>query len=90
MTGNEKTRLMISKAPDDPKEKDAWVKQMTRIQVAMWVDGKSCCEQCGHIYSSVDDFLRCNPRSGRKIKDRMTFVCNGCWNEYEKKVVIRR
>ncbi len=72
---------MISKAPDNPKEKDEWTYHMMRIQIAMWVDDKATCEQCGHTYKSVDDFLRCNPKGGKK---KMTFVCSGCWNDYSK------
>lgn len=77
--------IKVFKAPEDPEKKKEWAHRMMRIQVAMWVDGKTCCELCGHIYSSVDDFLRCNPRRGLDKPDELTFVCSGCWNEYESK-----
>lgn len=70
----------ISKAPDNPKEKEKWVKQMGRIQFAMWVDDKATCEHCGYTYKSVDDLMRCNPKGGFQ---KGTFVCSGCWKDYE-------
>jgi len=79
---NKKHRLLISKAPSDPVEHEKWAKKMMRIQLAMYVDDKATCEQCGYTYKNVDDFMRCNPRNGKTKK--ITFVCGGCWKEYEK------
>ena len=74
--------LFISKAPDDPKEKDEWAQKMLGIQIAMWIGDKATCIHCGHQYESVDDFRRCNPKSG--MTKKLSFVCSGCWPEYEK------
>ena len=76
------TAMFVSKAPDNPDEKKDWVKQMMRIQFAMYVDDKATCEQCGHTYTSVDDMLRANPHRGH-TKD-MSFVCATCYPEYKK------
>ena len=73
--------VVISKALLDPDEKKAWAHSMMRIQLAMYVDDKATCEQCGYTYKSVDDFIRCNPRGGAK---KLTYVCSGCWNDYKK------
>ena len=70
----------ISKAPKDEEKKKKWAYHMMRIQVAMWVDGKSKCEECGHIYTSVDDFLERNPRRG--FGEDFTFVDDACWEQY--------
>lgn len=72
----------ISRAPDDPDEKKAWVNQMLRIQFAMYVDDKATCEHCGHTYTSVDDMLRANPKRGHA--KNMSFVCGTCYTEYAK------
>lgn len=77
---------MISKAPEDPEEKKAWVNQMFRIQVAMWI-GDATCEHCGYTYKSVDDFIRCNPHNGHT--EKMSFVCAVCYPEYAKLHPIR-
>jgi len=79
----DKVSIAISKAPDDPKEHDAWAKQMMRVQIAMWVDGKSCCEWCGKVYTSVDDFLLRNPRRGHT--EKMSFVDDVCYKAYSEK-----
>jgi len=76
---------MISKAPNDPEKKKEWVNQMFRIQIAMWLSDNAICAQCGHKYNSVDDFIRCSPRRG--YSEGFTFVCSGCWEEYEKLVI---
>lgn len=86
MTENPLT-ILFSQAPSDPAEKDAWAKQMARIQVAMWVDDGTRCAECGHFYASVDDFIERNPRSGYgKGKDNWQdmFVDEACWSEYER------
>lgn len=77
-------KVMISKAPEDPKEHKKWAKQMSRIQFAMYVDDGASCEHCGYTYKNVDDIIRCNPKRGFGKKDEMTFVCAVCWKEYEK------
>ncbi len=74
--------IFISKAPEDLEEHKLWAKQMARIQYAMWIDGKSKCEQCGHVYTSVDDFIERNPKRGYG-KD--FFVDNKCWKVYMKR-----
>ena len=76
----------ISKAPDDPKEKEKWAHQMANIQISMWIGDGATCAHCGHRYSGVDDFRRCNPRSGGfdKQKKNFNFVCDSCWDEYSK------
>jgi hypothetical protein len=79
---NEKVYVGISKAPEDPEKKKEWVEAMKRLQISMWV-GWATCEHCGHKYTSVDDFLRCNPKRGYGKTDQMTFVCDGCWKDYE-------
>jgi hypothetical protein len=76
-----KHEVFISASPEDPIEKNAWVKQMLRVQVAMWVDNNAICAYCGHKYNSVDDFLKCDPKRGYG-KD--TFICDNCWVEYAK------
>jgi hypothetical protein len=75
--------VLISKAPDDPDDKKAWVNEMVRIQVALWVDERNgiFCAQCGKRYESVDDFLARNPMGGMP-PDR--FVDRDCWPEYLK------
>lgn len=75
-------KITISKAPDDPDEKKVWVHHMMRLQIAMWIDGKTACEQCHIVYESVDDFLARNPKRG--YGDAFTFVDEGCWLQYEK------
>lgn len=82
MDDKESVGVFISKAPEDPEDHKKWAKQMVRVQIAMWVDGKSKCEVCGHIYESVDDFLTRNPRRGNG--ENMTFVDDTCWLEYHK------
>jgi hypothetical protein len=77
--------ILISKAPDDSEERKKWAYQLMRIQVAMWVDGISKCNQCGHIYTTVDDFLERNPRSGGFDKnDKLIFVDDKCFEEWSK------
>jgi len=76
--------MMISEAPADPVEKDAWAHQMMRVQVAMWIDGKSRCEICGHVFESVDDFLDrevCALRMGPDGKWDHSFACETCFVE---------
>ena len=81
---NEKEfEVLLSKAPDDPREHREWAERMTRIQLAMYVDGKATCEQCGYTYTSVDDMIRCDPKRGYGKPDKMTFVCSSCWKKYE-------
>lgn len=55
---------------------------MVRIQVAMWVDGKTKCEYCGAVYKSVDDFIARQVKRG--YGKSMTFVDGYCWDEYVK------
>ena len=74
----------VSKAPKDPEKKKEWVSSMMRIQIGMWVDDKATCIECGHTYSSVDDFIRCNPVRGHTKE--MSFVCSGCYPVYKEKV----
>ena len=74
--------IFVSKAPTDPVEKEGWVKQMMRIQFAMYVDDHATCEHCGHTYTSVDDMLRANPHRGHT--EKMSFVCATCYPEYKK------
>ncbi len=64
-------------------DKDS-AKTVMRIQISMYIGDKATCEHCGYTYQSVDDFLRCNPKRGKGKPDEMTFVCSGCWDEYEK------
>jgi len=74
--------IMISEAPADPEKKKDWVEHMARIQIAMLIDEGADCAFCGHIYTSVDDFLQQNVREGYP-PDR--YVCDKCWPEYEKR-----
>lgn len=84
---NSEIGILISKAPDDPEEKKDWVKHMARIQYAMWVDEGAKCAYCGCVYKNVDDFIEHNPRAGYRNKgDKMVFVCNKCWDKYEKTI----
>lgn len=71
----------ISKAPDDPIEKEKWARDMANIQIGMWVADGATCVQCGHTYTSVEDFRRCNPKRG--YGQKFNFVCNGCWDDYD-------
>ena len=71
--------IAVSKAPEDPEEKKLWAYHMMRIQVVMWIDGSSKCEQCGRVYESVDDFLERNPRSAG---EGPLFVDDACWKDY--------
>lgn len=76
----------ISKKPDDPKEAKDWIETMKRMQISMWVDGISCCAECGIVYQSVDDFIRRNPKHGGMDKKKnIIFVDDVCWKEYSKK-----
>ena len=80
-----KPKVFFSKAPEDPQEHDKWVQQMIRIQLAMHVYNKATCAHCGHTYSSVDDFIRCDPKiGGFDKKQNFIFVCNSCWNDHCK------
>lgn len=77
-------KLMVSKSPKmGTPEHDKWAYSMMRIQLAMYVDDKVTCEECGYTYKNVDDFTSCNPKNG-KTKE-ISFVCSSCWKEYEKK-----
>lgn len=49
--------LLVSQAPDDPAEKEAWARQMARVQYAMWVDSGASCRICGQPYRNADDFI---------------------------------
>lgn len=82
------SEVFISKAPEDLEEHKKWVHQMVRIQVAMWIDGKSKCEYCGYIYTSVDDFLERNPRCANEDGDKgiSKFVDDRCFEDYRKSV----
>ena len=71
----------ISKAPDDPEERKEWARQMADILIGMWLSDGATCAECGHTYSSVEDFRRCNPKRG--YGKQLSFVCTGCWNTYE-------
>jgi len=78
-------KVVVSKAPDDPKEKKEWANQMLRIQVAMWVDGKSKCQYCNKIYKSVDDWIKRRPKKGYGDTMEDSFVDEKCWEKYLKK-----
>lgn len=56
-------------------------KALARVQISMWVDGKTKCLHCNHIYESVDDFIERNPRAV-SMKD-MLIVDEACWGKYE-------
>ena len=55
---------------------------MTRVQIAMWLPAK--CIECGHAYTSVDDFQNrnvcCGGGKSTYIADK--FVCEACWRPY--------
>ena len=75
-------KIFLSEAPQDPEEKEKWVEQMTRIQIAIYVDEGASCAHCGHKYKSVDDFLE------KKVKDGYPpdkCVCCECWGDYAAK-----
>lgn len=81
-----KIGILISKAPEDPEEKKEWIKHMSRIQFAMWVDEGVECDHCRYKYKDVDDMLSHNTREGYRNKgDGMVFVCDKCWPDYELK-----
>ena len=88
VTNETGAKVLISLAPNDPKEKREWANSMKRIQIAMWVDDGASCSQCKYKYESVDDFLARNPRCGNgfgkygKIYLRDWFVCYACWEKY--------
>jgi hypothetical protein len=42
---------------------------LTRLQVAMWVDGSLACPVCKRPFESVDDYLARNPRAGNDTRD---------------------
>lgn len=71
-------------------EASAWAKQMARVQMAMWCDGKTKCAYCGSVYRSVDDFLERNSRAGKKTKDGIDFVDKKCFNKYLEREGIRQ
>lgn len=76
-------KIIISKAPNDPEKKKEWANSMMRIQLEMYVHDKATCAQCGHTYTSVDDMIRCNPKSGGLDKQKnFIFVCSSCWPKY--------
>lgn len=62
------------------------VNALARIQIAMWVDGESHCEECGQIYKSVDDFIKRKVRAGQPRENYgITFVDDKCFEAYAKK-----
>lgn len=79
--------IYVFESPKDRNEKEAWAKQMARVQYAMWVNDKAKCAECGQPYASVDDFIARNPKVGwGKFKDwDDTFVDQECWDDYVKR-----
>lgn len=75
----------VSKAPEDPEKHKEWANQMLRIQVAMWVDGKSKCQHCNKIYKSVDDWIKRRPKKGYGDIMEDSFVDEKCWVDYVRK-----
>ena len=73
--------ILIHRAPTDPKEHKKWAKRMTRVVIAMQYVGQKCAH-CGHVYSSVDDFMERKPKQGY---DEDWCVCSKCWLSYLKK-----
>jgi len=81
-----KREILCFRAPENPKEKEEWVRRMARIQFAMWIaDGAKCCH-CGKPYLSVDDFLRRNPKRSLESGSDFDkfFVDSDCWEDYVK------
>lgn len=79
---DDKVHIFVSKAPTDPEEKKKWVNDMFSLQVSMWIKAGATCEECGHTYTSVDDFRKRQVHAGHTKK--MTFVCSECYPEYKK------
>lgn len=77
--------IIISQAPEDPAEKEAWANSMLRIQFAMWVDDGASCAECGHVYESTDDMINRDPRYTGKELWEEKFVDEACWQSYLEK-----
>lgn len=78
----EEVRILVSERPSDPEEAKKWASQMVRIQFAMWVDDGAKCAHCGHTYTSTDDMIDRNPRSGFSTEWEDRFVDEACWEAY--------
>ena len=78
-------KVGISEAPEDPAEKKKWADQMLRLQVSMWVDGKSKCQYCNKVYKSVDDWIKRRPKKGDGDIMEESFVDEKCWEKYLEK-----
>ena len=79
--------VLISEAPTGLEEKERWAYHMMRIQIAIWVDQGATCLECGHQYTSVDDFLERNPKQGCSSEpSEPNFVCSTCWLVYAERV----
>jgi hypothetical protein len=75
---------LVTKAPEDPEQRRAWVTAMTRLQIAMWIDGTFACPQCRKVYESVDDFLAREPRfAGKDDSGLLRAVDDACWPAWE-------
>jgi hypothetical protein len=82
--------VMMSVAPTDPVEKEAWAQQMLRVQVAMWLPAS--CAQCHVPYRDVDDFLERNPKAGPGFPgEKDAFVDSDCWSdEWDNRIAQMR
>lgn len=77
--------ILISRAPEDPNEKDQWVKQMARLQFAMFVDDNARCVECGRFYLSTDDMIDRNPRYTGAEAFENKFVDEACFESFLSK-----
>jgi mono/diheme cytochrome c family protein len=82
--------VILSVAPTDPEEKDAWARQMLRIQVAMWLPAS--CAGCHRPYGDVDDFLERSPMAGPGFPGGdEAFIDQACWSgEWDNRVAQMR
>ena len=70
--------VTIIRAPEDPKAKRAWVRRMRKFVIDQQFVGQKCAF-CGHVYDSVADFEKRNPKRGYRND---LCVCFECWQPY--------
>lgn len=76
------TEIFSDKIPKTFEERMDYGRKMLRFEIKLWIDDHAHCLQCGYVYQSVDDFLRCDPYKGHT--EELSFVCATCYPEYCK------
>lgn len=54
--------------------------KMLKKDIQFWIDDHAHCEECGYVYQSIEDFLRCDPYKGHT--EKLSFVCGSCYHTY--------